>query len=220
MWNRIVVAVLALGLLAGVAGAGEKAAVKFDLPGYVAGPTLKNFKMMPYNEPRRPIDYVRPLHLAPKGTRLLSLEKPVTASDDDPIVGELEYVTNGDKRGTDDTGVEFGPMRQWVQIDLEQAYTIHAILVWHIHSDKPIYHDVVAQVADDADFITNVRTVYNNDYDNSSGLGLGKDKEYFESHRGRLMPVKGLKARYVRLYSKGSTTDDLNRYIEVEVWGK
>ena len=32
--------------------------------------------------------------------------------------------------------------------------------------------------------------------------------------------LKGLKARYVRFYSNGSTADDLNRYTEVEVYGK
>ena len=31
---------------------------------------------------------------------------------------------------------------------------------------------------------------------------------------------KGVKGRYVRLYSKGNTTDKLNHYIEIEVWGK
>ena len=34
-----------------------------------------------------------------------------------------------------------------------------------------------------------------------------------------LVQIKGLKGRYVRLYSNGSTADDLNRYTEVEVYG-
>jgi hypothetical protein len=33
------------------------------------------------------------------------------------------------------------------------------------------------------------------------------------------MPVKAVKGRYVRCYSKGSTYSALNRYTEVEVWG-
>ena len=52
------------------------------------------------------------------------------------------------------------------------------------------------------------------------GLGIGKDLEYFESNEGKLIDAKGEVARYVRLYSKGSTDSDLNHYIEVEVWGK
>jgi len=217
----MVVAVLAVGVLAGAAGAGEKLAeVRFKLPTYVDGGTPENITLTPYIQPAWKPDYVRPAYLAPEGVQLLSLGKPVTSSDDEPIVGELDMVTDGDKRGTDGAVVELGPMRQWVQIDLKDVYTLYAVLVWHRHKEKPIYHDVVVQVADDPDFATNVRTVYNNDYDNTSGLGIGKDKEYFECHRGRLMPVKGLKARYVRVYSKGSTSSDLNHYTEVEVWGK
>jgi hypothetical protein len=35
-----------------------------------------------------------------------------------------------------------------------------------------------------------------------------------------LIDAKGVKGRYVRLYSKGNTTNKLNHYIEVEVFGK
>ena len=82
-----------------------------------------------------------------------------------------------------------------------------------------VYHDVVVQVADDADFLENVRTLLNNDHDNSAGLGVGNDKEYWETFEGKLIEAKGAVARYVRLYSKGSTGDDMNHYTEVEVFG-
>ena len=59
---------------------------------------------------------------------------------------------------------------------------------------------------------------YNNDYDNSSLLGVGKDLEYYESHEGRLIDAKGVEGRYVRLYSRGSTYSSMYRYTEVEVW--
>jgi hypothetical protein len=82
-----------------------------------------------------------------------------------------------------------------------------------------VYHDVVVRVADDPDFIENVRTVFNNDHDNSSGLGVGNDKEYWETYEGKLIDAQGVVARYVRLYSKGNTADDQNHYTEVEVYG-
>jgi hypothetical protein len=107
-----------------------------------------------------------------------------------------------------------------VQIDLQGEFQIYAIVVWHYHQDPRVYHDVVVQVADDPDFITNVRTVYNNDQDNSAGLGIGKDREYFETFEGKLIETKDIKARYVRLYSKGNTANEQNHYIEVEVYGK
>ena len=83
-----------------------------------------------------------------------------------------------------------------------------------------VFHDVVVQVSNDPDFIEGVTTLFNNDQDNSAGLGIGKDREYFETSEGKLIDAKGVKARYVRLYSRGSTYNDpLNRYTEVEVFG-
>ena len=78
---------------------------------------------------------------------------------------------------------------------------------------------MVVQTADDKDFITNVRTLFNNDHDNSAGLGLGQDKEFWDTYEGKLIDAAGAKSRYVRLYSNGSTADDQNHYTEVEVYG-
>ncbi|HOF41528.1 MAG TPA: hypothetical protein PLD73_15770, partial [Candidatus Hydrogenedentes bacterium] len=80
-------------------------------------------------------------------------------------------------------------------------------------------HDFVVRVANDPDFTQDVVTLYNNDHDNSAGLGAGTDKEYVESNEGRLVDGKGAEARYVRLYSKGNTSNERNNYVEVEVWG-
>ena len=161
----------------------------------------------------------RPPLMAPKGCQNVALNKPVTASDKDHIVGKIKMVTDGDKEASEGSYVELGPRLQWVQIDLKDKYQIHAILFWHFHASARVYHDVVVQVADDPDFITNVRTLFNNDHDNSSGLGLGKDLEYWETYEGKLIDAKGATARYVRLYSNGSTADDQNHYVEVEVYG-
>jgi hypothetical protein len=84
---------------------------------------------------------------------------------------------------------------------------------------------VVVQVSDDPKFAKGVKTIFNNDFDNTCGLGKGKNLEYVEDYRGKLMDAKDAKGRpargrYVRLYSNGSTADDMNRYIEVEVYGK
>jgi hypothetical protein len=112
------------------------------------------------------------------------------------------------------------PGKQWVQIDLGEEANIYALLIWHFHSQERVYFDVVAQVSDDPSFAKDVTTVYNNDGANELGLGAGKDLDYIESFLGKLVDAKGVKGRYVRLYSKGNTTDKLNHYIEVEVWGK
>ena len=98
-------------------------------------------------------------------------------------------------------------------------HPLSAILLWHYHSQARVYRDVVVQLSNDASFKTGVTTVFNNDHDNSSKIVQGTDKEYIEVAEGRLVDPKGAKGRYVRLYSKGNTTNDLNHYVEVEVYG-
>jgi hypothetical protein len=158
--------------------------------------------------------------MVPTETAQLAKGKKVTGSDDFPVIGELEYITDGDKDGVDGSYVEFGPGVQWVQIDLGEAKTIHAVALWHYHAQARAYRDVIVQIADDADFVENVQTVFNNDHDNSAGLGIGKDKEYVETNKGKLVDAKGVQGQFVRLYSNGSTGSDMNHYIEVEVFGK
>jgi len=153
------------------------------------------------------------------GTVLLSKDKPVTGSDDFPIIGDLPYITDGDKLGGEGYFVELMDGLQWIQIDLEATANIAAIWVWHFHSQARAYHDVIVQVSDDESFEKGVTTLYNNDYDNSAKLGKGSDKPYVESRFGLLVDGKKSKARYVRLYSAGNTSNDMNHYIEVEVHG-
>jgi hypothetical protein len=192
--------------------------LEIKLPKAVFEGTNKNIPPAPTLE--KYADKKRPPFMAPAGTVLLSKGKKVTASDMEPIVGEITLITDGDKEGTEGSFVELGPGKQWVQIDLGEPATLYALAVWHYHREMRVYHDVVVHVADDPDFIENVRTVYNNDYDNSSGLGVGKDLEYCEDYRGRLIDAKGVTGRYVRLYSKSNTSNDQNHYTEVEVYGK
>jgi hypothetical protein len=155
----------------------------------------------------------------PAGTKLVSGKRAVSSSDKNPVIGELDMLTDGEKSGADGYFVELGPARQWVQIDLGASYALHAILAWHYHAQARVYRDVIVQVSDDREFNKNVTTVFNNDHDNSARLGAGQDKEYIEVAEGRLFDPKGARGRYVRLYSNGNTANDLNHYVEVEVYG-
>jgi hypothetical protein len=154
-----------------------------------------------------------PEFMVPVGTTNIALGKKVTSSDSDPVVGTLDLVTDGDKGGDEGSWVELGPGKQWVQIDLAEEATIYAITAWHYHSQARVYRDVTVQISDDPTFAKGVTTVY----DNSAG---GPDRPYIETYFGKLIDAKGTKGRYVRLYSNGNTTDKLNHYIEVEVFGK
>jgi hypothetical protein len=211
-------AVLGLALLAptGMAQDPGKEVLKITLPKPMFVGTPKNIRTanleMITGKPRGPF-------MVQVGTVLLSAGKPVAASDKEPVIGEIAFVTDGKKSGEDGYYVELGPMLQWVQIDLGKSQELLAVVAWHYHSQARVYRDVVVQVSDDKDFISGVTTIFNNDHDNTSGLGAGKDKEYIETFDGKLFDPKGVKARYVRLYSGGNTSNDMNHYVEVEVYG-
>lgn len=191
----------------------EELKLKLPKPMFVGTPTnIRSANLEVTGKSRGPF-YV------PKGTTLLSLNKTVTSSDSAPVIGELDMITDGEKSGGDGYFVELGPMPQWVQVDLGAAHALHAILVWHYHSQARVYRDVIVQVSNDPAFKTGVTTIFNNDHDNSSKMGAGKDKEYIEVAEGKLIDPKGVRGRYVRLYSNGNTTNDLNHYVEIEVFG-
>jgi len=189
--------------------------IKLPKAVFIGTPQNMNVKNL-----EKPLGKPRPPFLAPQGTQNVALDKPVSSTDEEPIIGEIEMITDGDKEADDGCFVELGPLKQNITIDLGARHDVYAILLWHFHKQPRVYFDVVVQLADDADFIGNVQTIYNNDLDNSLGQGIGKDKHYVETAEGRLIDAKGVQARYIRLYSNGNTNNDLNHYIEVEVYGK
>jgi len=198
------------------AGIEKMTPLKLDLPRPMFIGTPKNLRsgnMPPKDAPKD--DPIR----IPAGVANVARDKDVTAGTDEIIIGELEYVTDGDKEAGDGQFVELAPGTQWVQIDLGAAHDVFAIAIWHDHSSARVYRDVVVQLSSDAYFIDKT-TVFNNDHDNSSNLGRGKDYEYVETNQGRAIGVAGVKARYVRIYSNGSTAGGENAYTEVEVFAR
>jgi hypothetical protein len=168
----------------------------------------------------KPLGRPRDPFLAPAGVTNVAKGKKVVSSDMEPVIGELAQVTDGDRKGAEGSFVELGPGVQHVTIDLGAPQEIFAILFWHFHKTPRVYLDVIVQVADDADFKKNVRTLFNNDHDDTSKLGAGKDQNYVETAEGKLVDAKGSRARFVRLYSRGNNANELNHYVEVEVYGR
>ncbi|MBK8946233.1 MAG: hypothetical protein IPM32_13330 [Ignavibacteriae bacterium] len=191
--------------------------IKIDLPKAMFVGTPTN---MTIDKLEKPLGKPRPPFLAPEGTKNVALNKKVVSTDDMPIIGEIDYITDGDKNGDEGYFVELGPFTQHITIDLEKEYNIYAIVLWHFHKQPRVYFDVVVQLSNDKDFKKNVKTIFNNDLDNSSKQGKGTDWHYVETSEGKLIDAKGEKARYVRMYSKGNNSNDLNHYIEVAVYGK
>ena len=217
MLRSLLTVLIASTALSGAAFAADEVPLKIELPRPLFVGTPRPLKLANLEKPRTGR---RPDIMVPAGTVNLSKGKPVTASDSLPVIGELPLLTDGDKSGSDGTYVEFGPGVQWVQIDLETRAKIAAVVVWHFHSQARAYHDVVVQISDDPEFKKGVETIYNNDDNNSAGLGAGSDPAYIETYEGRLIEAKGKTGRYVRLYSNGNTSDELNHYVEVEVHGQ
>lgn len=194
---------------------GEKTAIELEYPAPFLSGTPVPIVLPNLESPDAP----RATVMAPAGVENIAFEKEVTSSDDFPIIGELELVTDGDKESEEGYFVELAQGPQWVQIDLENEATIYGLGLWHFHTQKRAYVDVVVQLSSDASFESGVTTIFNTDHDNSLGFGAGKDKAYIETNKGKLISAKENKARYVRLYSDGNTSNEMNHYVEVEVFG-
>ena len=213
----LTLATAALFVPAGWADDDRTAVLELEIPEPYFGGTPLDYFGPNLEEPNyKP----RPPFPVPEGVSAVSTGKPVTSSVSEPEFGELELLVDGDKSYQDKSLLGIDKGLQWVQIDLEEPHDLYALALWHFHQGDRVYFDVVIQVADDAAFTKNVRTVYNNDHDNTSGLGVGTDKEYIESYKSRFVDLKGVRAQSIRFYSKGNTTDDFNHYVEAEVFGK
>ncbi len=213
---------LSLLLVMGLAAQAEDAKnlvpleLKLPSPGFKGTP--KDIQLSSYVEPLS--DKPRPAMMVPAGLSNLAPGKKLTSSDKNATADTLAKIIDGDKEASDQSIIFLRKGTQWVQIDLGAPKELFAIVLWHAHNTAKVYHDVVVQVSDDPDFVKDVKVVYNNDQDNTSGLGVGTDREYFETHEGRLINAKGVKAQYVRFYSKGSTESSLNEYTEIEIYGR
>lgn len=207
---------LTLALLAPMAAA-DLQPLPLDLPKPMFEGTPQNLKVPNLEPPRQG---PRLPFLAPSGTVNLARGRRVLASVPDVVTGDLAMVTDGEKSGADGNAVELPQGAQYITIDLRQKSTIYAVLLWHYHKQPRVYKSVIVQFANDPDFISDVRTVFNNDVDNSAGQGIGKDKNYIETAEGKLIDARGSEARYVRLYTSGNNVNGSNHYVEVEVFGK
>jgi hypothetical protein len=147
----------------------------------------------------------------PGGTNV-ALGRPVSGSTTISNPGRL---VDGDKNTANYAGIDLGP--RWVQIDLGQSYSLNRVKLWHYFGDGRVYHDVIVQLSASADFSTRT-TVFNNDADNSAGQGAGGQAEYAETSAGRDITFAAVSARYVRLWTNGSSVNQYNHYVEAEVY--
>ena len=216
-YGTIRAAVVALmGAALAFGAAADEIELKFELPEPYFGGTPLDYFGENLEEP----DYKpRPAFMAPAGTTNVAAGKAVTASAE-PEFGEVGMLVDGDKSHKKQSLLGLPGGHQWIQIDLGAQHNLYALLLWHFHEGERVYFDVAVQVADDAEFTENVKTVWNNDHDNSAGLGAGEHQEYIESYKGKLVDLGGVEGRYIRFYTNGNTTDERGHYVEAEVYGK
>jgi hypothetical protein len=216
MKKLLLIYTLTLFYVASVSAEDEKVLLKTEIP---KPPFIDEVVSVPKTNMEPPLIGGKREFYVPLGTTNLALHKPVTASAK-PTVGNLNQVTDGDKDGDDGGWIEFPEGNQWVQIDLQKTSEIYAVLVWHYYYKSRVYLNVVAAVSNDPEFKKDVKVIFNNDIENAIGLGKGSDYNYVESHMGKLIDAKGVKGRYVRLYSNGNFANKMNHYVEVEVFGR
>lgn len=215
MKNKILCALLA-GIVAPAFVAAESKVLELEFPPPKVTSTPAPIRLPHLEAPNTPAPDI----MVPADVTNVAAGKVVTSSDPWPIIGELDMVTDGDKESEDGYYVELGEMQQWVQIDLEMTAEIYGIGLWQYHAQPRSYLDVIVQVSNDEEFGEGVTTLFNNDHDDSSGMGRGSDPAYIEKNHGRLIPGNKAVGRYVRIYSNGNTSDGLNHFIEVEVFGR
>ena len=198
----------------------EKVAIKFELPPPHSSGTPKEIKSDNLEPDPGPGKLRPPIMVEPEYAKKLTTENTKVTTSEEAVTGDNDYVVDGDKTPDATSMLQLPGGLQWVQLDLGAEHTVSAVCVWHDQGDERVYKDVVVQISNDAKFADGVTTIFNNDHDNTAKLGKGKDKEYRERNDGRPMDAKLAKGRYVRCYSNGSTSEPVNNYIEIEVFGK
>ena len=180
----------------------------FPLPlgAYVMDLRSPNLEPLRGGRPRDPI-------LVPEGAdHLISSGCVVTASVHGIPKDELAFVTDGDGELPDgcwheptmyDGRLVLTGGVTWVQIDLGCSQPVYGICVWRYQVPSNITRDMVVQLSNDPTFQQDVHMIFNNDHDNSAGLGKGRDKEYIETNEDRPIAAGGIVARYVRVYANG-----------------
>ena len=216
--KRLVIGMFAV--MAFCALAEDKVAIKFVLPPPHSSGTPKEIKSDNL-EPDPGPGKLRPPIMVPVGfDKKLTTEDTKVTTSEEAVTGENEYVVDGDKTPDATCMLQLPGGFQFCHLDLGAEKTVSAVCVWHDQGDDRVYKDVIVQLGNDATFKKGVTTIFNNDHDNSAKLGKGSDKEYRERNDGRPIDGKLTMARYVRCYSNGSSSEPVNNYIEIEVFGK
>ena len=122
--NRFITALSTILMLSAMhVDAQQMVKLDTDLPSPMFVGTPKNFASRVYLDEAN-FGKPRPPFYVPRGVRNVAAGMLVTSSEPEPVIGEVEQVTDGDKEGGDGSYVELGFGVQWVQIDLEKEQEV------------------------------------------------------------------------------------------------
>lgn len=168
------------------------------------------------------------------GTELTSRKQEANGAND----GSLAAIVDGDISSWGAVELidgEGNTVPGWIYLDFGFEHYINKINVsfWHDWS----FCDIVIQLSTTADFSDGVITIFNNDSDNSLGLGLATvsldptkphDWEYISNHgelgnttegNGMTFNFAPIKGRYLRVISAGNTSkSDYSVYTEIQAF--
>ncbi|HZG75124.1 MAG TPA: fibronectin type III domain-containing protein [Paenibacillus sp.] len=158
----------------------------------------------------------------------VALNKTVTVSTTDLFGGAPSVITDGISTNSSAyAGIRTTSGPQYYQVDLGAAYSLNQLRLvndWGASGIARTNKDVIVQLSNSATFASGVTTVYNNDADNSVGLGTGTDPEYQESAAGLTIPLATpVNARYARVWGSGhvrvdNTSHNVMTPIEFEAY--
>ncbi|MDR2863616.1 MAG: hypothetical protein LBV54_07075 [Puniceicoccales bacterium] len=120
MKRRLFLALLAMAVFVPAQAQQEKLKIEFPRLFFLNTPSPPWRPGLQYIESKEEtIASSRRELLVPAGVTNLAKNKPVSSSDKSPpCVGELSYITDGEKETDEGFEVELAPGPQWVQIDL------------------------------------------------------------------------------------------------------
>ncbi len=143
----------------------------------------------------------------------------------------LSILTDGVRTDTEYALISTGSVAKYVQLNLGESHSITKLNILNDYNPSAprIGKDIIVQLSNDPTFATGVTTVYNNDGDNSVGLGAGGDSEYTEPINGSGLTIalgSPVNAQYVRYWANGHTRTQTSAYntvntpVEVEVYAQ
>lgn len=204
-------------------------AQKFTVLGLTPGATYY-FAMKTRDDANNESALSNVVQVALESTVNVALDKAVSTNGTVSGGGSVSIVTDGARASSGYVLISVADGPKWVQVDLGQAYAISRINVlndWGGTSGVArTGRDHVVQLSNDPTFATGVTTVFNNDSDNSSGLGAGSDAAYQEPTDGtgkNIVLTTPVNARYVRSWANGHVrvtgeTNLVNTPVELEVY--